>query len=368
MAASEEDTMATMTTTEEIEMDGQDQPKIIEWEELQQELVRLWSLSSALKKAKERKEYLAQKLESAIQVRKEPLHRFNQLEEMGLKLEDKKLAFENLLMHSKVMVEASKTEREQLSVAVRPLLTASKALSTACKRLQETHRLLAGDRGYTHLKNMEKMLKMRQQYMVTQISALYPVKGSAGLAPGKVRSQNKVNRSGVDDSNSQPSILPNVSNSGMSPLTISGLHLFVPPFKKMSFFSHKKEAQRSASALGYVAHVLSRVASYLDVPLRYPLRLGGSHSYISDSAPSIEPMSSDLLVNSAVAINVKPAEFSLFLEGQDPTRAAYAIFLLNKDLEQLLNYIGVESLGPRQVLANLKELYRTIQSQEFIEK
>ncbi|XP_068640589.1 vacuolar protein sorting 38 [Aristolochia californica] len=367
MAASEEDTMATTTSTDEIEMNGQ-APKIIEWEELQQELARLWSLSSALKKAKERKEYLAQRLESAIQVRKEPLHRLNQLEEMNLKLGDKKLAFENLLVHSKVMAEATKTEREQLSVAIRPLLDASEALSIACKRLQEAHRLLDGDRGTVHLKNLQKMLKMRQQYMVTQISALYPVKASAGLAPGKVVSQKEVNRSDVDESGSQPSILPEVSNSGMSSLTISGLHLAVPPFKKMSFFSDKKEAQKSASALGYVAHAVSLVASYLDVPLRYPLRLGGSRSFISDHAPSIEPMSSDLVVNSAVAINVKPAEFPLFLEGQDTTRAAYAIFLLNKDLEQLLNYIGVESLGPRQVLANLKELYRTIQSQEFIEK
>ncbi|KAG9441876.1 hypothetical protein H6P81_017730 [Aristolochia fimbriata] len=368
MAASEEDTMATATATaaEEIEIHGQDRPKIIEWEELQQELARLCSLSSALQKARERKEYLAQKLQPAIQVREEPLHRSNQLEEICLNLDDKKLALENLVMHSKVMVEATKTEREQLSVAIRPFLAAGKTLSTACKRLQESHRLLAGDRGYVHLKNVQKMLKMRQQYMITQISALYPVKAMAGPAPCKVVSQSKVNRAGVDDS--EPSISPKVSNSGMLSLTISGLHLLVPPFKKISFFSDKKEVQMSASALGYVAHAVTLIASYLDVPLRYPLRLGGSRSYISDPTPSFESTLSELVGNSAAAINVKTVEFPLFLEGQDTTRAAYAIFLLNKDLEQLLNYIGVESLGPRQVLSNLEELYRTIQSQGFIEK
>ena len=42
--------------------------KVIEWEEFQQELARLWSLSSALTEAKEKKQSLHQKLEPLIQV------------------------------------------------------------------------------------------------------------------------------------------------------------------------------------------------------------------------------------------------------------------------------------------------------------
>lgn len=38
-------------------------------------------------------------------------------------------------------------------------------------------------------------------------------------------------------------------------LTISGLHLNVVSFTKMSFFTDKKEVRRSSTALGYVAHV-----------------------------------------------------------------------------------------------------------------
>ncbi|RWR79717.1 UV radiation resistance-associated protein isoform X1 [Cinnamomum micranthum f. kanehirae] len=128
------------------------------------------------------------------------------------------------------------------------------------------------------------------------------------------------------------------NNPGMSSLTILGLQLTVPPLKKMSFFSDKEEAHKSATALGYVAH-----------------------------APSIEPASTDLASNSIVLTNTKATEFPLFLEGQDTTKAAYAIFLLNKDIEQLLNFAGIQSLGPRHVLANLKELLRTIQSREFID-
>lgn len=75
---------------------------------------------------------------------------------------------------------------------------------------------------------------------------------------------------------------------------------------------------------------VSLIASYLNVHLRYRLRLGGSHSYIIDHAPSLEPTSSDLSSNTELSTTKKHVEFPLFLEGQDTTRAAYAVFLLNK--------------------------------------
>lgn len=42
--------------------------KVIEWEDFEQELARLWSLSSALEEAKQQKESLKQKLDSLIKV------------------------------------------------------------------------------------------------------------------------------------------------------------------------------------------------------------------------------------------------------------------------------------------------------------
>lgn len=42
--------------------------------------------------------------------------------------------------------------------------------------MQDSSRTLAGDRGYGHLKNLQKSLRMRQQHMVSQVSLLYPVK------------------------------------------------------------------------------------------------------------------------------------------------------------------------------------------------
>uniref|UniRef100_A0A0D3G988 Uncharacterized protein n=1 Tax=Oryza barthii TaxID=65489 RepID=A0A0D3G988_9ORYZ len=59
--------------------------------------------------------------------------------------------------------------------------------------------------------------------------------------------------------------------------------------------------------------------------------------------------------------------YPLFVECQedDPTKASYAIYLLHKDTEQLLNYIGAESSG-RRVFDNLQELIRIIQSDEYV--
>jgi len=75
------------------------------------------------------------------------------------------------------------------------------------------------------------------------------------------------------------------------------------------------------------SQAVSLIASYLQVPLRYPLRLCASHSYIIDNAPSTE-LTSESSPNANT--NAKHVEFPLFLEGQDTTRAAYAVFLLNK--------------------------------------
>jgi len=49
-------------------------------------------------------------------------------------------------------------------------------------------------------------------------------------------------------------------------------------------------------------------------------------------------------------------DFPLYSEGTESTRFAYAIFLLNKDIIQMLNAHGMEEVGPRQTLQNLQRL------------
>ena len=50
------------------EVEGVHAPKVIHWDDLQQELARLWSLSAALQPAGDRKAHLAARLESTLQV------------------------------------------------------------------------------------------------------------------------------------------------------------------------------------------------------------------------------------------------------------------------------------------------------------
>ncbi|KAI5650643.1 hypothetical protein M9H77_36648 [Catharanthus roseus] len=343
----------------QVNNDSSDNVKVIQWEDYEQELARLCSLTSALEEAKQKKLLLQEKLQSLIEIQAESLSRSNELDDMREKLESRKLVMGNMSMHSKVIEEKVKKQEEQLTTEIRSLLVSGTALSGASKRLQEANRSLTGEKGYLHLKLSQKLLRVRQQYMVSQVSLLYPVKIVIGHAQEQeLESFTTSIKSGVP-AGSKP--------LDQGSLTIAGLHLTMIPFTKMSFFTDKKEVQRSATALGYVAHAVSLIASYLQVPLRYPLRLGCSRSYIRDYAPSIEPASSDSTSNSLTSTTGKPVEFPLFLEGQDSTRAAYGVFLLNKDLEQLLNYIGVKSLGPRHILANLKELLKTILSPEYID-
>ncbi|KAG2409591.1 uncharacterized protein HKW66_Vig0002560 [Vigna angularis] len=336
--------------------------KVIQWEDFQHDLARLVSLSSTLDESKEKKRNLHHKLESLIQVNVESLGQLNELEEMRQKLESKKVVMENMSIRYRLAKEDANKQEEQLSGAVQSLLVAGGALSVCSRNLQESSRFLYDENGYVHMRKLQKMLRRRQQHMVSQISMLYPMKILVGPAQEQ-------------ELEAYPSSNLAGTSAGLKPvnqgsLTIHGLHLNVLIFRKLSFFTDKKETRESATALGYVAHAVSLVASYLQVPLRYPLRLCASHSYIIDNAPSTELTSE---ASSNANTNVKHVEFPLFLEGQDTTRAAYAVFLLNKDpwcwqdLEQLLNFTDAKSLGPRHVLANLRELLRIIQSSAFID-
>ncbi|XP_023745738.1 vacuolar protein sorting 38 isoform X1 [Lactuca sativa] len=322
---------------EETNNNKEEKSKIIPWEDFQQELARLSSLSSALDEANQKKSIIREKLNSFLQLEAESIKWSNELDEMREKLEARKLLMGNMSMRSKAVREKTKKQEEQLNSEIRSLLMVGSALSVATSRLQEANKSLRGEKGYAHhLQNLQKLLRMQQQFMVSQISLLYPVK----VVIGHTR-KHDVQKS-LDATS----------------MTILG-HLSVHPFTKMNFLTDKKEALSSATALGYIAHAVSLLALYIKVPLRYPIRLGASRTYICDYTPP-------LVESIPEFTSTKPIEFPLFLEGKETTRSAYAVFLLNKDLEQLLNFIGVESLGPRHVLANFRELLNNILSHEYI--
>ncbi|CAN8285262.1 unnamed protein product [Cochlearia groenlandica] len=364
--------------------DRDEDVKVIEWKDFDYELARLWSLSSAMKLATEKKLSLTPKLESLIQVSTESLRRSNELDGLRQRLESRKLMVEKTSLACKVTKQDVKKKEEDLGTEVRSLLEGGKKLSIAKSKLQESNCELEGESGYAHLKIVTKKLRKRQQFMISQVSFIYPLKIDSGLSQDQeLESLPGGSRLGKLFYTFQCMPLTLVvlivyltlltlvgtNHTSQGSVTILGLPFSMTPFTKMSFFTEKKDVQKSATALGYVAHAVSLIALYLRVPIRYPLSLGGSKTYIRDYAPYIEPSSttSDMSPVSTLCQNSNFVEFPLFLDGQDTTRAAYAVFLLNKNIEQLLSFVGENSLGPRQVLANLKELIRIIQSPDYID-
>ncbi|TGZ80481.1 hypothetical protein EX30DRAFT_396207 [Ascodesmis nigricans] len=119
------------------------------------------------------------------------------------------------------------------------------------------------------------------------------------------------------------------------PLTYSILSLPLPtpltePVSSASAIS-------TSAALGYVAQLVYMLSFYLSVPLRYPVQPLGSTSYITDSVSVIQG----------------PRVFPLWCRNTVWYRVEYAVFLLNKDIEQLLARVGIGCADVRMTLGNL---------------
>ncbi|KAF9105516.1 hypothetical protein BGX29_012092 [Mortierella sp. GBA35] len=97
-------------------------------------------------------------------------------------------------------------------------------------------------------------------------------------------------------------------------------------------------------ALGFACQLVAMLAHYLNVPLRYPLTPMGSRAFVIDP----------------VSLLVGPKEFPLYGKGQDRNRFEYGVFLLNKDVEQLMNSQGLQFMDLRQTLPNIRYLMETL--------
>jgi hypothetical protein len=94
-----------------------------------------------------------------------------------------------------------------------------------------------------------------------------------------------------------------------------------------------------AAALGYTAHLVYLLSFYLSIPVPYPITPYSSTSLIQDPISSSLPQRTYPLY----PVNVQ-------------YRFEYGVFLLNKDIEFLLNKQGLRVLDIRHTLPNLKYL------------
>lgn len=145
------------------------------------------------------------------------------------------------------------------------------------------------------------------------------------------------------------------------------------------------EDRNAAVVLGIVAALVDRLAVYLSVPLRYPLLLRGSTSSIMDNYPpigygtgmlsfmeakageqstmmSMQQRQSRLATKKA-RNHGNPVEYPLYCQSnRDRPRFAVGVFLLNKNVIQLLQSHGMSSTGPNQLLQNLHMLIAAAQA------
>lgn len=109
-----------------------------------------------------------------------------------------------------------------------------------------------------------------------------------------------------------------------------------------------------SAALGNVAHTVLMLAYYLDQPLPYPVNPKSSTSTVEDSISLLKTTSSTTQsYKDEKALRTYP----LFSKGVPRFRFEYGVFLLNKNLQILLeSAFGVRVLDLRQTLPNLKYL------------
>ena len=82
---------------------------------------------------------------------------------------------------------------------------------------------------------------------------------------------------------------------------------------------------------------MSLMARYLDIPLRYQMEVMGSRSSIRDETGS--------------------AKYPLYIKGADQERFDIGVFFMNKNVEQILDAIGVHPEDLRKTLCNLHKVY-----------
>lgn len=116
--------------------------------------------------------------------------------------------------------------------------------------------------------------------------------------------------------------------------TICGL-----PMPSVFSINHYDPIQVGA-VLGLIAQLVVLLSRYLDVALPYPIRPYGSQSYIIDNVSKLQGSRT----------------FPLWTKGALLYRVEYGLYLLHKNIEQLMNSQNLAVADLKQTLANLKNL------------
>ncbi|XP_044450920.1 uncharacterized protein [Triticum aestivum] len=311
--------------------------KSVAWPDLRGSLEEVAALAAELAAAAEARAGLSRRLEAALEVRRESVRQGAALDEMRRRLDRRRAQADELAVARQRAAEGVERCKEQMQAQIERVLPLSRALAAAHRQVQDAKEGLSAERA--RLGDLQRLLRTRQQSMVAQVAALYPVRVFRDLpvaqnhhsrTNGECRTPSEENGALPHENGNGTHLLSVIKSPHVGPLTFFGWQIGKPKTKQPSY-SHK-ELQRSAAVLGYAAHAVLLIASYLDIPLRYPLRFGGSRSYVGDRLPSAEASSMASTEHRSVdSADSKLTDYPLFLEYQDDsTKASYAIYLLQK--------------------------------------
>lgn len=114
------------------------------------------------------------------------------------------------------------------------------------------------------------------------------------------------------------------------------------PLPNAESYTDSTPALALSVALGFVAHAVMMCSSFLDIPLRNPIKYDGSRSKIVDHIKVLPTMD---------------REFPLHCRsGPAPNALLYGVYLLNQNISQLKHQLSLSRGDPRATLVNLQDI------------
>jgi UV radiation resistance-associated gene protein len=277
-------------------------------------LLRLAKLDDSIQDALATRNKLASDLESLLFSHKTSLDERDKLAEATDRL--KTIEFASQLVKKQVTkAETQIAEKRSSLEQRRQLMSSDKShRNSQYKEMQNQRPDLPAFR--TDHNTLDKAIHAQRRRITTDLSTVYP------LSP-----------------------LPNQSLA----FKIRDLHL------PNSDILDSSEADVVAAALGYVAHAVQMLSHYLRSPLTYPVEPRASSSTIFDG---ISKLPTNASTTHKYEDEIKLRTYPLFSKGVPRFRFEYGVFLLNKDIQILLESVhGVKVVDLRQTLPNLAYLF-----------
>ena len=224
--------------------------------------------------------------------------------------------------------------KEDIGRRVRALRQAGDKLVEANDQLDAAESALNGPNGIGKLYQKQRALVARRWRLVGELADIFRIEAAGGTITEETSTEYPL-------------------------LKIADVPLDLGPAPSKVASIRAEDIENDAAAYGYVAQILIQLAAILDVRLRYPVCPAASRSYICDfHQVTPQPARGVGVESRPPAKTLTRIEFPLFMESpNDRAKYTYGVFLLNKNLEQLLNAHGLSAVGARHTLQNLERIF-----------